>query len=212
MLEVPGAWQDAQLALVTDRLRGRCVGLGDGHRDGLVVLAVQQQLRDSEWQAFARRGKRVPLRKVFGRAAQEGSGRLVRRRSVGRESKVGDARLRHDSARSHPWCRAGRITRERRAGSSPESEMPARAVPDHPDAFEIQWYIELAQEIDPRGHVRERLGPAAAVPDAPVLEIPGGDAPMDEVFAELRHHRAVVGRLPEAAVDDDDDPVRPGPA
>ena len=70
----------------------------------------------------------------------------------------------------------GRVAREGRAGSRPESEVPAGAVPDRSDAFEVQRSVELAQKVDAGGDIGKRLGPAAAVPDAPVLEIPGGDA------------------------------------
>ena len=88
--------------------------------------------------------------------------------------------------------------------------MPAGTVPDRGDAVEVQRCDEIGQKVDSGGHIGKRLRPAAAVSDPPVLEIPGHDIVPSQVLAERRHQRAVIARLPEAAVDDDDDPVRPG--
>jgi hypothetical protein len=86
--------------------------------------------------------------------------------------------------------------------------MPSGAVPDRADAIEIDGVPEAGQEVDSRRDVEKGLGPAAAVPDAPVLEIPGGKAVLGQVLAEARHQRSVVARSPVAAVDDDDDRIR----
>jgi hypothetical protein len=83
--------------------------------------------------------------------------------------------------------------------------VTAGAVSDRADPVEVEWGVELGEEIDSGRDVEERPRPAAAVPDAPVLEVPGREAVRREVLAERRHQRAVVTRAPVAAVDHDDD-------
>jgi hypothetical protein len=86
--------------------------------------------------------------------------------------------------------------------------MSSRAVPDRADSLEVHWRLDGGEKVDSRSDVEERLRPAAAVPDAPVLEIPGSEAAPGEVLAEPRHQRPVVARPPVTAVDDHDDRVR----
>ncbi len=82
--------------------------------------------------------------------------------------------------------------------------MAAGAVSHGADPVEIERGVELGELVDAGGDVEERLRPASAVPDPPVLEIPGSKPVCDEVFAEPAHQRQVVAGPPEAAVDDDD--------
>src|SRR3954469_9464334 len=64
---------------------------------------------------------------------------------------------------------------------------------------------ELDQVVDARRDVLERVRPAAAVAEAPVLEVPRRPAAGDEVLAQRPHQLAPEARAPEAAVDDDGD-------
>jgi hypothetical protein len=81
-------------------------------------------------------------------------------------------------------------------------------VPDCADPLEVDRRLDGGEEVDSRSDVQERLRPTAAVPDAPVLEVPGCEAVYGEILAEPGHQRPVVARPPVAAVDDDDDRVR----
>ncbi len=89
--------------------------------------------------------------------------------------------------------------------------MTSRAVSDRADPFEIERRLEIRQQIDTRRDIVEGLRPPAAVSDSPVLEIPRCAAAAGQVLAEPVHQRAVVTRLPVAAVDDDDDRMQPLP-
>ena len=83
-------------------------------------------------------------------------------------------------------------------------------MPDGRDALQVERCVELRECVDTRCNVEQRLGPAAAVPDPPVLEVPGGEPVCREIEAERGHERAVVLLSPVPAVDDDHQSVRPG--
>src|SRR3954463_10789196 len=61
---------------------------------------------------------------------------------------------------------------------------------------------ELDEVVDPRRDVLERVGPAAAVAEPAVLDVPCGPAVGDEVLAQPAHQLATEAGAPEAAVDD----------
>ena len=88
--------------------------------------------------------------------------------------------------------------------------MPSRGMPDRTDVREIERRVELGEKVDCRTDVVEGVGPAATCADAPVLDVPRGEAVRSEVGAEALHQRPVVLRLPVPAVDDDRDGKRPG--
>ena len=57
VLEVPGVREDAKLAGVAGVPRGGRVARRDPHRDGLVAVAVEDELRDPEREPLSRRGE-----------------------------------------------------------------------------------------------------------------------------------------------------------
>src|SRR3954463_1435359 len=61
---------------------------------------------------------------------------------------------------------------------------------------------ELDEVVDPRSDVLERVGPAAAVAEPAVLEVPRRQAVRDEVLAQRAHQLAAEAGAPEAAVYD----------
>ena len=209
MLEVTGVRQDSQLTHIAERLRGGAVGLGDEHRDGLVLVAVENELLDSERQALTRGGEHIALGMLLGGSTHQRERGLVRRRDDSGQAEIGDPRLGDDGTKRDPWRGAWRLVRERPSGGGPERKLPACAVPDRANSIEIERYFEIGQQIDSRGDVGEGLRPATAVPYTPVFEVPGSETPPSEVLAEPRHQRAVPASPPVAAVDDHDDCVRP---
>ena len=103
-----------------------------------------------------------------------------------------------------------RVRRQGRPRGSPERELPSGRVPHGDDAREIERRVELLERVDCRRDVEERLRPPASRPDAPVLEVPRGEAVGGEVDADPLHQRAVVLRAPVPAVHDDGNRMRPG--
>jgi hypothetical protein len=57
VLEVPCVPEHAQLARVADLVGRGCIARRDSHRDRVVAVAVQHELRDAEREALARRGE-----------------------------------------------------------------------------------------------------------------------------------------------------------
>src|SRR5204862_1980815 len=72
--------------------------------------------------------------------------------------------------------------------------------------------VERREVVDRRGHVLERGRPAAALPapDAPVLDVPGGESAPREVDACGLRGALRVASAPVAAVQHDDYRERPG--
>ena len=207
MLEVACTRKDSQLARVA---RGGCrigVRARDLESDGRVALAVQHELVDAERDELARRGEgeHVGL-------AEQRSCRRVRGRRDGREPKVGNSGLGDDGARPNRGLRARRVLGQPVPRRRPQREVPTGAVPDRADPFEVERGVEGCEEIDPGRDVEERLRPPAAVSDAPVLEVPGGEPVCREIRAQPVHQRAVVGGPPVAAVHHHDDRMPPGAA
>jgi len=209
VLEVTRARQHAQLARVAECLRGCAIGLGDEHRDGLVLLPVEHELLHSERQALARRGERIALGMLLGRSTHERECGLVRGRGDSGQAEIGDTRLGDDGTRTDTRRSAGGVARERRPRRGPEGKLTACAVTDRANSIEIERGLEIGQQVDPRGDVGERLRPATAVSCAPVFEVPRGEIFPREVLAKSRHQRPVVARFPVAAVDDHDHCMRP---
>ena len=143
--------------------------------------------------------------------AQQRPRRLVRGRRDGGESKVADTRLRDDRPRTDAWPRTRSALRQPLPRGRPEREVAARAVPDRADPPEVERRVEIGEEVDAGRDVQEGLGPAAAVPDAPVLEVPDREAILGEVRAKLGHQRQVVPRSPVPTVDEYGDGERPCP-
>ena len=176
VLEVARAREHAQLAAVAGRGRGRCVRLARSasrrcrpvRRGG---RAARRRAGRARAATRARRPRRDPRES---RRAARASARPTACVDGG-EPEVGDARLRDDRPRHDARIGAWRSCRKPRPRGRPEREVPARAVPDRPDAREIERRVELRERVDPGGDVEERLRPAAAVPDAPVLEVPRGE-------------------------------------
>src|SRR6185312_9704554 len=75
---------------------------------------------------------------------------------------------------------------------------------------EIERCVELGEEVDTGRDVQKGRRPSASRPDPSVLEIPRGEPVPGEVEAEIGRERAVVLRLPVAAVNDDDHRERSG--
>src|SRR3954452_22074780 len=83
---------------------------------------------------------------------------------------------------------------------------------DRHDAVEVERGVEAGERVDRRRDVLERDGVAAAahLADAPVLDVPGGEAAARQVAGVVVHEVEGVLLAPEAAVDDDRDGERPG--
>ena len=102
---------------------------------------------------------------------------------------------------SAPGASAGSVGRDAaQSASCPPAECPTATTRD-----EIERRLEVGEEVDARSDVQEGRRPSAPRPDPPVLEIPCGEPVPGEVEAQIGHERAVVLRLPVAAVNDDDD-------
>jgi hypothetical protein len=94
----------------------------------------------------------------------------------------------------------------------PEGEVAAGRVTDGHGAPEIQVVLpgKATQRVDSPGNIEKRAGPATSfVADAPVLDVPGGDARPGERRAEVTGVSQVVLSAPEPAVEDDGDRVWP---
>jgi len=55
------------------------------------------------------------------------------------------------------------------------------------DEVEIERRFELRERIYACGHIVERLGPAASTPQTPILDIPGRQAMLRKIDAQLCH-------------------------
>ena len=129
MLEVTRLRQDAQLAGIAGVPRGRCVARRDAHRDGVVAVAVQEELRDAEREALPRRCEDVPL--VVRRGIAEERPRRGRRgHEPGGECEVEHAGLGDSRGFRDAWCAARCVGREGGARRGPESQVPSGRVAD----------------------------------------------------------------------------------
>ena len=209
VLEVARVREHAELAGVACAPSGSRVARRDAHRDGVVALAVQDELRDAEREALARRGEHVAL-EVHGRVAEQRPGRRRRGHEAGGEGEVEHAGLRDDGANRDARIGARGALRQRRSPGRPERELSSGRVANSADVREVEWRVQLGECVDPGRDVEQRLRPPAARADAAVLEVPRGDAVRREVDADPLHQRPVVLGAPVPAVDDDADGKRPG--
>src|SRR5438128_5558530 len=102
---------------------------------------------------------------LAGHAADEAGGSAVRTDALSGLAQVRDRRQ-----RDH---------RQPSSFRSPESEMASRRVADQRDPLSVERIAagELVHELDRPRDVVARPGAAASdVADAPVLDVPGGDA------------------------------------
>ena len=78
----------------------------------------------------------------------------------------------------------------------PRGDVSAGRMARHHDAPEIERVIarDLAQRAERRGHVIERVRiTAAGIPDAPVLDVPRGEAVGRQRFAQVPGIGEAVG-------------------
>src|SRR5262245_32223694 len=86
--------------------------------------------------------------------------------------------------------------------------MTAGRMAGRHHAIEIEWVLgpQRAEVFGSMQDVVESPGPAApGIPDAPVLDIPGGEAGSRQGSAQMTCVLEIVRRAPESAVDEDDD-------
>ena len=188
---------------------GGGVARRDAHRDGVVALAVQEELRDAEREPLSRRGEDVAL-EVLGRVAEQRPGRCRRGHEARGEGEVEHAGLRDDGVDRDARGDSGRAARQRPSPGRPERELSSGRVANSADVREVERRVQRGERVDAGCDVEERVRPPAAGADAAVLEVPGGDAVGGEVDADPLHQRPVVLGAPVSAVDDDADGKRPG--
>ena len=92
VLEVTRSAQEDELARIAGLARGRGIARGDAHRDGVVLVTVEHELRDAERKPLARRCELVALGVLLG-IAQQRARRLGRRTELRREAEIDHARL-----------------------------------------------------------------------------------------------------------------------
>ena len=89
-------------------------------------------------------------------------------------------------------------------GREPDGEVTTGRVTARDDTARVD-VVEVGQSVEGGRDVVERAGPPTArLPDAPVLDVPGGDPAPGEVVRERRHQRAIPPRAPEASVQEHD--------
>ena len=180
--------------------------LGEGHN--LVSRAMHEELRHPERGVCERIGDRVAVGDLLGPAAEQVGHRPTPEAGGERGAEISDGSLADRGFRQHRRARPRCAVRKTVAGGRPEREVPARRVTARHDARRVDR-IEPCQMVDRSGDVEERPGPAAALlPDAAILDVPGGDSRRGERGCEPGHQRSVPAVAPEAAVDQDDDRKR----
>jgi hypothetical protein len=75
-------------------------------------------------------------------------------------------------------------------------------VAEHADPLQIEGRVrERGEMVDRGGDIFEGGGPAAAVADSPVLDVPDCPSPTHEIAGEPAREDLAVARLPGAAMD-----------
>ena len=92
----------------------------------------------------------------------------------------------------------------------PAPQMPACRMSErnHMRKIEIVLRRDNAQVVNGFSRIKKRLGPAAAVANPPVFDVPRGDALCAKCFTQMPVVFQPVLRAPVSAMDADDDRVR----
>ena len=131
VLEVAGVREHAELAWVARVPSGGGVARRDPHRNGVVALAVQEELRDAEREPLPRRGEDVPL-EVVPRVAEQGPGRRRRRHEAGSEGEIEHAGLRDDGVERDARVHSGRTARQVPRPAAQNASCPPAECPTAP--------------------------------------------------------------------------------
>src|ERR1700733_8558878 len=101
--------------------------------------------------------------------------------------EVAHARLGDHTLDSYAWLpveRSWRAVRQLLASGGPQRQVAAGGMPDDAHPVEVERRLDARQVVDRRCDVGEGGGPAAAVAEAPVLDVPCCPAAPDEVGDE----------------------------
>ena len=211
MIHVAHPPEHSQLARVAGLPRRSRVGLGQADRDEPVPVAVQDELVDPDRKTLPGRRNRIPLGILVGKPAEECVRRLVRRRRDCCEVKIDHSCLRDDGLRLNARRSSRSAFGERVPRAGPEGKLATRAVAYEPDSLQIQGGAHVGEDVYAAGDILERAGPATALADLAILEVPGGEPVTNEILAEGGHQGAVPRRMPIPAVYDDHDAAGAAP-
>ena len=156
----------------------------------------------------------MPFRVFCGGAAQQVADRAVAEVQAFGFGEVEHAGLADDAGQVHRAVVVpaqqlavrvrGAKLREAAPSGGPDRKVAAGGVSQRHDPVQAEAMFagDVAEFVDSGEHVREGVGPAAAVAGAAVLQVPGGHAVRREVFGQRFAEFRAVLRTPVSAVDD----------
>src|SRR5262245_23575418 len=182
-----------QLHIIPAELCGLNIPFADFKGNVVIIRAVKQLLRDTEWQLFYRRSEVISVRNFIRTTAEK----------IGNN---GIAEFELPCATQVKHARQGNRSRENRlARRQPEREMASGRVTDCNYTIQVKMKsrCDRRQITGSRGHIVKCSWPTAAgIPDPTILEIPGRKPGISERFANRPHVFEIIFRAPESSVYD----------
>ncbi|EAU62080.1 hypothetical protein STIAU_4087, partial [Stigmatella aurantiaca DW4/3-1] len=199
-----GVGQGDELDVISQRGGTGLVGHAQRKWDNVVLGAVQEHLADTQRDQRHRGAQLVGLGELGGRAPEECLDDAVPQAQFLGTHKVRYRRERDDAAHLE---RRGAVVRlsgaEAMARGEPQDEVASRRVSEHDHPVQVQrpGVREGPQVVGAPRDILQGSGPAASgVAHAPVLQVPGREAPPREIRAQVPRVLQVVPGAPEASV------------
>jgi hypothetical protein len=205
---VSGRGKDKQAGVIARTTCGAEVSLAQLDGDILVVLAVDEDPRDSQRQQLDRGGSGIASGIPGGAAAEKGSDGTVAEAQLPGAGEIGH-RCEGDGAAQPEWmgCRQRGARSDAVAPPHPERQLPPGGMPQRNDAVEVKVVEggEVAQEVGGGSHVEQSARPAAPrLADSAVLDVPGGKPGLGECRGGMAKVGEIVARTPVAAMEEKD--------
>src|SRR5262249_50290726 len=182
-----------QLRIIPAKLCGLDIPFADFKGHVVIISAVKQLLRDTEWQLFDRRSEVISVRNFIRTTAEE----------IGYNG-IAEFELPCATQVKHA-CQGNRSRENRIARRQPETQKASGRGTDGNYTIQVQMKSlrDRRQITGTRGHIVKCSWPAAAgITDSTILEIPGRNPGMSDRLANRPHVFEIIFRAPESSVYD----------